>query len=316
MRALKLPFFLPFILLLASCSKESINSEVVATADGNHITDIQFLNDSVAIACGGITWESALFMKSTDGGAHWSVDYSIPAKKMNDIFFTSEGDLFMSGIDGFVCKSVDTGTSWDVTNYNVWIEVNAICMSPHSSLLLAAGPGEHVGRILKYDSTAFGFARVDTGVIANDIIFLNDTLALAAVYGGVKKSIDKGVEWKLSSAEGDEFIKLAGWNETHVVAIGRFGRILTSNDAAATWNVLHGGNALFKPMTIVTDAEFVSENNWILCGHNGLLWETFDSGNSFVKYSVPDENYLSVCKKGNKIFCGTDAGKIYCFSSN
>lgn len=81
--------------------------------NSREIQDIQFLDDNVGFAVG----ESGTFLRTTNGGNSWDVQYLLPYSPLNTVHFVNANIGFINNAGG-VYKTTDGGDTWYVQQIN------------------------------------------------------------------------------------------------------------------------------------------------------------------------------------------------------
>lgn len=116
----------------------------------------------------------------------------------------------------------------------------------------------------------------------NDVLFVSDTVALAAGHESwIVRSEDGGRSWKevMFDAERSEpILALAGPYEGKLFAIGGFGQFLTSVDEGRTWErATHGAMSDYH----LNDMTRLSDGTLVIVGERGLIVTSCDGGRTW-----------------------------------
>lgn len=80
-----------------------------ATGNSNtYLSDIFFVDPDVGWTVGG----SGRFLKTTDGGADWIVQPSLPSNSLESVWFVNENVGWTVGLQGKIFKTTDGGANW------------------------------------------------------------------------------------------------------------------------------------------------------------------------------------------------------------
>jgi photosystem II stability/assembly factor-like uncharacterized protein len=127
--------------------------------------DLQFINDNV----GFITTSNGKLIKTTNGGANWSVQVVRAGKSLQRCFFVNDRLGWIITNDGVILKTQNGGESWSEQNSGVSISLNGIYfLSEQVGYVVGTG-----GLILKTSDGGNSWVRQNTGTrnTLNDITF-------------------------------------------------------------------------------------------------------------------------------------------------
>jgi len=257
--------------------------------------------------------------KSTDGGKNWKnmglkksehIDKIIVnPKNSNIVYVASEGPLWSSGGDRGVYKSINGGKTWKaVLTVDKDTGATDLVMDPknpnvlyaathqrrrHVSALINGGPGSAIYKTCdggkNWLKIIKGLPGEDLGQIALAISPQRPEVVYASVETSVRKitfyrSHDGGRNWVEKASYATPGTGPHYYQELYA-SPHRFDRIfsmeinvLFSNDGGATWGKIlskkkHGDNhaIAFHP----------SEQDYLLCGSDGGVYETWDTGRTW-----------------------------------
>ncbi len=112
------------------------------------IRNVNYLNDSTIIFCGGSGFSRGVLIRSTDGGADWKTDTL--ASEMRGMCNTDEQTIYCCGY-GKILKSTDAGATWNQQNADgdFFISISfashehGIAIGLDGTILLTDDAGEH-----------------------------------------------------------------------------------------------------------------------------------------------------------------------------
>lgn len=240
------------------------------TNTNNKIMRLFFLDDNRAWA---LAWADFLssdrsfygteILKTTDGGINWSVEqYRDDGAFLRGIYFLDTLRGFMGGVPGKFLITTDGGTNWEPANID-------------------SGTFSHFPVIdFKFYDDQYGFACGGRFDIA----------------GVVWKTTNAGDSWAPIDAEyspADEIWDIHFFDSSNVMGIGgdpdQFGvGIIKSSDAGESWEYFEVG--VFGQ---ALGLSFRTENEgWAVVPHSEVFVATFDYGETWQSYPVPDSSKL------------------------
>ncbi len=99
---------------------------------------LDFLNDSVAFACGGDDFGNGILLKSTDKGDSWK-KIRTEDHELRDIYFKQDNTAYTCGY-GILLHSADAGESWDATSLGDEF-FTSLCFADESTAYLSGYNG-------------------------------------------------------------------------------------------------------------------------------------------------------------------------------
>lgn len=229
-------------------------SEFSATLPGSHyFRSVEFLNENI----GFVGTLNNKFLKTVDGGAHWTVlsDFGNNTQSICGISTVGPSTVYGCGAyfsPAYIVKSTDSGNTWQY-----------ISMSTYANALV---------EILFVDE--------NTGYAAG-----NDSQG-----GVILKTTDGGVNWNAiyhSNLEGEYVWKLQVLASNPNVIIGsvegvanHMGKLIRSLDNGVTWITNDA------PETIIQGVGFISETHGWMGGHTTGFYETTDGGATWTNTGV------------------------------
>ena len=274
---------------------------------------MQFVSDSVCVIAGGIHFEKAEVLRSTDGGYSFT-NYSYPdaGKGMYGMCVSGNGTIYACGTDGTVLRSADSGASFQFHRIQDWLYYVGVSY-----------PGPDTGFfVYTHLNDEGGISRVDAGYNIIDktsfnfgidnIYMVNRDTGYVIGYGAVMKTWDGGNSWHYLDPKGDKFtgIEIRG---SKLWVCGFAGSVYHSADAGAHWTRLRDGNDLSLPRYRMLSIVFKDElTGWASCD-DGTVVFTDDGGRHWSKYDNFTNQALRsiiICPNGDLLTCG-DNGALY-----
>ena len=217
--------------------------------------------------------------RTTDGGASWQRLTNFPVGgSWYHIDFVSASVGFMGG-NGAVARTTDGGATWPLMSGYPDCPVMYGMDFRDAQVGLAGG-----NRVSTTDGGPGIFKTTDAGVTwvrkfpqsANDVIWLNNTTAIATVGTSIYRSIDEGETWsqisnQISTGLGDMTVLPNGT----IVGVSDAGDAWRSTDGGLNWTrTLVGLGALPASWNV----SFFDNQIGALVGQGGFIFKTTDGG--------------------------------------
>lgn len=309
------------VLLLApgfsGCKKETLYWQKIVHLESHtssRLNRIIFADNNTCIIGGGEKYEKAEVLVSTDGGDTWTAQ-SFPeaGKGMYGLAVSPSKKVYLSGFDGKVIYSGNTGSSWNISQVPDWRYYIAIAYPTDDTGFFIATSAQGSGTIVRVDNN---FSILDTTTYDfgfNDVAFPTAHTGYIAAFGTVLKTTDHGNTWKILDVKDDNFTAVYCMDENNVWICGYNGSIQHTIDGGATWKKIRNGNKITQPRYRLKDIVFKdSQTGWAV-GENGIVIQTTDGGESWNRYSPFTEHTLlsiTVTPGGNLLVAG-EAGTLY-----
>jgi photosystem II stability/assembly factor-like uncharacterized protein len=139
--------------------------------------------------------ESTGMLRTTDGGASWSLSTQVSADDINDIFYADSLTVYAAGEDGAAYKSVDGGNNW------TWIGPNGriYAYNLYSQYFFNANDGivtGHRGRLLRTRNGGASWEwHSPTYIDVTAISFGNPSTGYTTTWNNLYKTTDSGSTW-------------------------------------------------------------------------------------------------------------------------
>jgi photosystem II stability/assembly factor-like uncharacterized protein len=304
-----------FILLVASCKKDMLQWQQVAQLNSNTTTrlnNIQFISDSICIAGGGETFYQSTVLRSTDGGFTWSAFSHPDAPKEMYGMNVADGRIYLSGIDGDVLQSFDSGKSWQFNRVGNWmVQVGGTFSVLDTGIFASTILQRDCAIIRLYGS--YGIIDQQTFQFGlNKIYMVSARTGYVIGYGAVMKTTDLGATWVFQDVKGDNFTAM-DIHGSEIWMCGAAGGIYHTIDGGKVWERLRNGNDISLPRYYLRSIVFKDSNNGWAVGDDGKMIYTNDGGKNWAEYKRFTEHALrsiTLCPNGDLLVCG-DGGALY-----
>lgn len=301
---------------LLSCRKDRLRLKKVQQLDShttNKINRIRFIGDNICILGGGVHFLSADIIRSADGGYTWAANnYPEAGKGMYGACIAPNGHVYLSGTDGTVLHSADSGATWQFNRILDWDYYVGIAYPTTDTGLYVSTHFNDLGSITKVN-TAFRIVSKHVYRFGlNDIRMVSPTTGYVLGYGAILKTTDGGLTWNYLNVVNDNFTGMdIHGNELWVC--GFRGGLFHSTDAGTTWEILRKGaqvgNIDYEMWGIVFKDK---KKGWAVCD-NGKLISTDDGGHHWMEYepfTTLALRSISLCPNGDLLVAG-DGGMLF-----
>jgi photosystem II stability/assembly factor-like uncharacterized protein len=277
------------------------------------LTRIKFLDAQTGFTAGSLYNGSKENIHIThDGGKSWTnANSGYTAMRFMDIFIEDHSTIFMSGNDGIVIRSIDSGATWQTMNTGTPEQLWGLHFL-NTDLGFAVGSN---GTIIRTRNGGTDWENVPSGIsnLFYDVFFTNQGIGFASGSNVLYKTVDSGETWQPVldfpfEAPADWIRSIKMVNELTGYACADIGRIYKTTDGGDQWVRLNSGSqeALF-------DIDFTDELNGKVCGFNGTILTTTDGGQNWKQLNSPlgKEHLYSIDMVSKDIgYIGTHMGHI------
>ncbi len=247
---------------------------------GNTLTAVQFINDSLAYAVGA----SGTFMKSTDAGISWSTQHYIDNSQevLAAMSFVDELTGWVVGSNGVIFRTTDGGISWSkqssgIDKYLFGVSfTDAYHGTATGMAILHTSDG---GATWIPQDSPSGFAIYMAAVCFVD----SNTGTAVGILGKILHTTNGGSEWKEIDyiSEYYDLFAVDFFDATHGVAVGineltYGGAVLTTTDGGYTWIDRSFGAFRFNAVRMTGPSSAV-------IGSNDGIFATTDMGQHWAK---------------------------------
>lgn len=205
---------------------------------GDDINDLQFID---ALNGFGVC-DNGRFLKSTDGGASWTVSFISTGSNLNGVYFLNALQGYAVGLDGVVFRTDDGGTSWSSQNSGTVERLESVFFTSDNT-------GYIVGRQDTYLSTVDGGATwtvsnlLGNGRDLNDVFFTSGSNGyIASDNGRLLRTTDAGSTWTVQvTGTPQNLNEVFFLDSNHGYLAGNAGLIQVSADGGAIWTTQASG---------------------------------------------------------------------------
>lgn len=315
LKCIKCFLVLMFIMCSFSCKKDMLYWQKVVQLNSNttfRLDNIKFIGNNICIAAGGNTFYQSEIVRSTDGGYTWtSFSDSTAPKEMYGMGLSDNGNIYLSGIDGDVLHSGDSGKTWQYNRIS-WNEYFGGTFASPDTGIFVSSVLQRQCTITRVDS---GFNIIDQQTFnfgLNNIYMIGPSVGYIIGYGTVMVTTNTGKTWNFQNVQGDNFTAMDIHGE-EIWMCGYMGSIYHTTDGGNNWQRQRNGNDITLPRYYLMSILFTDEQNgWAVCD-NGKVIHSDDGGNHWEEYNqftTSSLRSIALCPNGDLLVAG-DNGNIF-----
>jgi photosystem II stability/assembly factor-like uncharacterized protein len=231
------------------------------------LRDMEFLADDVWITCGS----EGLLARSRDAGSNWQIVPTGIKSQLEDIYATSNLNIYVCGRDASLFRSTDNGLNWAKISLPIPSNTSLFKIVAFSddSLVVAGSDGIIV-------STADGGNNWSAQTITTrniyDLKFFSGGMAFAVGEAGlIMKSTDNGKSWFSFNLiyETSDFVKIIHLTSQNFLFVSKNGRIYKTIDGGLKWTK---HNPIY--FVDILDAHLLFDNKLLLVLRSGVAIKT------------------------------------------
>lgn len=239
--------------------------------------DIDAGAGAAALAVG----QDGILLRSTDGGATWTVGRTAPATDMRDVVYAGPGRAFAVGPNG-IHQSADGGANWT----RIPVAATGLqALARRGTRLLATGDGASVWHSVDGGDTWQEVAVTATTswqAVANSdagvALMFGSSASIFGEFFFCQRSTDGGLNWSARSPLPWRVTAAAFAEAGTVVAVGAAGHIARSTDAGLTWTEVPADALRNRTLGKVV---FSSPAQAVAVDDLGRAWTSSDAGVSW-----------------------------------
>ena len=237
----------------------------------------------------------------------WSKTYST----YSSCTISNDNTYYIVGDFGFIIRSVDYGTNWNLLNSSTSLNLNSIISFSNNSLFVVGDLGIILSSIDKGNSwknIPINYKNNLTSVCSFDSL----NILIVGDSGLILKSIDGGIHFdKVNSNSNSKLFKIVKSSNHSATIIGDSGTILYTSNKGISWE------SKFNYLSeYLFDIDFFNEQIGSISSYRGLL-RTNDSGKSWYNLTQSNSSFYtirhitsdSLIKFDNFLKISNDSGK-------
>jgi photosystem II stability/assembly factor-like uncharacterized protein len=241
---------------------------------GNSLNSVWFTDANTGFAVG----MHGTILKTTDGGATWSVHPVITTGYISTVCFTDANHGYAVG--EAILRTTDGGNNWTVITNGSNLQLNSVCF-PSATTGYAAG-GNTIMKTTDAGLT-WNLLPTSSSFLAWSIFFTDVNTGYTAGDGGIFKTTDGGLTWTMlldgmTLTWGLESIWFT--NATTGYAVGGGKTILKTVNGGQTWTTVLSGGYLY-----LYSVFFQDENTGYAVGGDGYVGTIVKTTNAGVTWT-------------------------------
>ena len=274
-----------------------------------------FLPNGMGIIGGGLRFETARILLSTDMGKSWQWK-QMPGNTIG--FFGSciapDHTLYLSGMYMKVCSSKDGMDNFNYKGLSDREEfISAISFGDNKTGIGVSTLGTDSGAVIRFDDqlNQISFQRFKHALW--DVKMFSAQTGIAVGSGAVIKTEDGGQTWLRQSVIGDNFNSISALDSNHIYVSGLSGYIIKTSDGGKNWKRLRNGGDITLPDYQLWDLLFIDEQHGYAVGEKGLVIFTDDGGehwSEFDRFTSNHLRFIALCPDG-KLITGGENGTLF-----
>ena len=239
--------------------------------------DVDFVTNEI-----GYIITSQELLQTLDAGNNWSKKQNIPSG--NDLSFKNTTG-YVVGDNGYVLKSVNSGTSWTQVATGFNDSFNTVTIIDDDTVILSSS-----NSIVKTNDGGSSWVKlmIPNGVV-NKTFFTNALTGHAVCNSGIiRKTVDGGQTWYTTlttNISPANFFTVYFVNQSVGFATREHSEMFKTTDGGETWM------QIADPGEAVYDLHFLNQNDGFATGEYGATYKTTDGGNTWTHIFFLDAYY-------------------------
>lgn len=273
------------------CSQTGWTIQNSGTTDA--LFDVHFFDVNTGIIVGGTATNTAVILRTTNGGTSWdsiSPNTNILLRAID--FTTSDLGIAVGGnsTESVILRTTDSGFNWALINNPTTNALRSVSFPPTGTGFIGYAAGFN-GTVLKTSDGGNNWNLLSTGIETMMLfsIHFTDVNTGTAVGGSqfdtalIIRTTDAGLNWVRQIPNTTNLLRGVYFiNSNTGFAVGNNGTILNTSDGGNNWIVRYNIQGLF-----LRDIYFTNSNTGFISGSGGKILKTINGGNSWD--SIPTE---------------------------
>ncbi len=279
----------------------------------SRLNKIKFITNNICIIIGGEKYDRSDILRSEDGGYTWSDFSSSESQKgIYGISVSPEGHIYVSGIDGGIFMSADSGKTWRFKRILDWRFYHAISFPVNDTGIVINSMALDTCHISQIDTNCNIIDQRTYRFALSDIYMVSPSTGYLIGYGVVMKTTDYRRTWTYQNVRKDQFTAMDIHGE-EIWMCGSNGGIFHTTDGGGNWEQLRNGNDITHVQYHLCTIVFKDKLNGWAAGEQGKIIYTDDAGKHWSEYDYFTDNAirsLVLCPNGDLLAAG-DNGTLF-----
>jgi len=269
------------------------------------LNDINFFNSKVGVGVGDIGGNSAITMKTFNGGETWTITYvnnnGTPLREINDVEFIDKLNGYAVGRNKIVIKTTDGGNSW--TNLNLIAENNNTRIK-----MTAVNQGYIVSPnfIQGFDGQSITGTKL-LGSELVDLKVIDDKTLIAASSTKISKSSNGGNTWTHFTFPYSQINAMFVLNPQNIY-VGTDNGVYISTDGGVNWEIFKETQG-----TTINTIVINPDGKGLALSSYGNAFKTDNFGGASVPIVSFDLIQKQYCNASSLIFTATNTRDNYSY---
>ena len=294
-----------------------VGGSVLKTTDGGvnwnllpgasiSLSSVFFTSASIGYAVGS-NGNSAIIIKTINGGVTWTAQLTTPVTNFNSVYFCNDSTGYVVGNGGRIFKTTNGGATWTQQTSGFTTSFFTVYFTDENH-----GYVGDYGRILRTSDggATWTYLTIFQSYELYGIYFTDSNTGYAVGRSGkILKTTNAGVSWSfLNSGTNINLRSVYFTDLNNGYAVGESGIMLKTTDAGITWNS-------FTPISYfekLNDASFPSSCTGYAVGDFGKILKTVNGGTNWIEQNSGINKNLNdvFFTDDNTGYAVADSGKI------
>jgi photosystem II stability/assembly factor-like uncharacterized protein len=295
------------VIICFSCRKKfEVSYEILPLHANNELNTIDIIGNDTLLVAGGSRYFNGDIYISYDAGVTWKKKEDIIEKTFYTAKFETAKNIYAVGYDGRLMISNDYGTNFSLKQMR--FEPMKDLEIFEDELKVCSGNGFRFGAIYRLTKTGQEIQRDTFPNELRDLLFISSSIGFCCGYGIILKTIDGGLSWQKTSAEGD-FYKSIQVDGDRVYFLGSSGSLIYTDDKGVSFKYDRSGNKTFQSTQSFNQINIRNGNSLIACDNGKIYFK--NNGTWRIIKSIPNFNYRAISISANNYaYAVSEEGKV------
>lgn len=279
------------IILTAFCCNRCVFSQSgwfqLNSGTNDTLYGVHFTSNSTGYVCG----KAGIMLKTTDGGLNWQPLFSSVYVTLYRIYFIDQYTGIAIGQNGTIIRTTNSGLIWGIlvnTNFDGFLK--GIYFLDQYTGYIAGWKG----LFIKTTNAGAGWSVnvIDSARSFESVYFINSSTGFITGLSGIYyKTTDGGANWQYQNLDvSKNFHSVRFVNSLTGFIIGGYinATILMTTNSGSNWIPMLGGATGVR----LYDMKFVNQDTGYICGRDGCIMKSVNSGINWFTQNTPTSQYL------------------------